>query len=216
MVAGQAMQVARETIVRIDVAAAAGQPVAAPAPVYAAPVQPAPVMVPAPAPVPAAPSGPFVLRFDRRGRAAIEPTWSPELQQLVQQRNDVAYAARRKGLGAPIAMLSLGAVVTVTTAIATTIAANNYASCLSDNVYDTYSYETCEDRTAIGMGIGYTIGSLLMAGGATFLVVRIVRKKSLKRKLQVIDQSLARFNVTPVAKLNTFGGMAGLSLRARF
>jgi hypothetical protein len=66
------------------------------------------------------------------------------------------------------------------------------------------------------MGIGYGFGSALLASGATFLIVRILKRKALQRRLAVIDQDLRRFNVGPIAKLGVGGGMGGLSLRASF
>jgi hypothetical protein len=241
MVAGQAIQIPRESIARIDAGAQAPVPapyaaqpapvaqpapapvgvamVAAPAPMYGAPpgqpAQPAPMLAPAPM---AAPTGPLVLQIDRRGRAAIDANWTPELQQLVARRNDLSYSLKRKGLGAPIGMLSIGIIGIITTAAATTVAANN---CVYDYDYDDYYYDDgCSDSIAVGMGIGYGISTALLAGGATFLMVRLLKKKSLKRQLALIDQDLQRFNVRAMAKVNGFGGkngsVAGLVLRASF
>jgi hypothetical protein len=240
VVAGQAIQVPRESIARIEGAGGVVAPAPAPAP-YAAQPAPAPVAVaPAPAPAPGAtfvvapppgqpapmmapapmtaPTGPLVLQFDRYGRAAIDANWSPELQQLVARRNDASYKLKRKGLGAPISMLSLGALGIIITAAATTAAANN---CVYDYDYTDYSsYDNgCHDRIAIGMGVGYTISSLLFAGGATFLMVRLLKKKSLKRQVALIDADLARFNVRAMAKvkgLGSIGNVAGLTLSTRF
>jgi hypothetical protein len=232
VVAGQAMQVPRESIARIDSGAAAPAPApyaaqpapaavaapvaVAPAPVYVVappPPQPAPVL--APAPPPAAPTGPLVLQFDASGRAAIDANWSPELQQLVQSRNDVAYSLKRKTLGGPVTMLSLGALGYIITAAATTAAANKCASS-----YDYDDYDSCGDGIPIGAGIGYTVSTVFFIVGTASLISRIVQSKKLKHQLAMIDQNLQRFSVQPIARFNGFGrtpgAMAGLTLRASF
>ncbi len=228
MVAGQAMQIGRETIANIErpqatqsaappassAAPIAVQPAPIAPPVYAPPVY-APPPVVAPAPLVAAPGGQLTLAVDRRGRAAMDPTWSPALQQLVLQRNDVAYTMKRKGLGSPIMMMSFGAIGVISTAIATTIVYNNYTSCVAGST--AYSYSSCDNTAPVGMGVGYGFGSALLAGGTTFLIVRIAKRKALQRRLALIDQDLRRFNVSPIAKLGIGGGSTGgLSLRASF
>lgn len=215
MVAGQAMQITRDTIASIDRPGAASAPAAAPAaapapaapPVYSAPpvytappVYGAPVAAPMIAPAPA---------------TMVNAGYSPEHQRLMLQRNEVAYSMKRKGLGSAITMLSVGAIAVIGTAAATTVVYNSYTDCVSRSV-SAYDYGTCDNTAPIGMGIGYGLGSALLAGGTTFLIVRILKRKALQRRLALIDQDLRRFNVSPVARLNVSGGTAGLSLRASF
>jgi hypothetical protein len=225
MVAGQAMQITRETIASVErpmASTSAAAPGPAPVAAQPAPIAPPvygqpPVYAPAAAPAPiASVAGPYALAVDRRGRAAVDPTWSPAVQQLVLQRNDVAYTMKRKGLGSPIMMMSFGAIGVITTAVATTIVYNNYAECVGRTSASSFSYGSCDNTAPVGMGVGYGFGSALLAGGATFLVVRILKRKALQRRLALIDQDLRRFNVGPIAKLGAGGGMGGVSLRASF
>jgi hypothetical protein len=101
------------------------------------------------------------------------------------------------------------------TGVATTLVYNNYSRCVSSST-SAYDYGSCDNTAPIGMGIGYGFGSALLAGGTTFLIVRIVKRKALQRRLALIDNDLRRFNVSPVAKFDVGGGMAGLSLRASY
>ena len=132
------------------------------------------------------------------------------------QRNDVAHSMRRQGLGSSIAIMSVGAIAIISTAVATTLVYNNYTECVA-NAANSYDYDSCRNSAPLGMGVGYAFGSAMFALGTTFLIVRIVKRKALQRRLAVIDQDLRRLNVAPMAKLSVGGGgTAGLSLRASF
>jgi hypothetical protein len=126
---------------------------------------------------------------------------------------------KRKGLAAPITMLSLGAVGIIGTAVGAAAAASSYESCVADNA-SSFSYTGCSNASGLVMAVGYSISSALFAGGGTFLLVRLLRRKSLKRQLAAIDQDLRRFNVAPIAQASSRAGarvrVAGLSLRASF
>ena len=218
MVAGQAMQITRDTIASIDgPAPVSPAPAAAPAPAapIAAPPPAAPPVYVAPPVYAARPVYGAPMVAPAPGGVLVNASYSPEQQRLMLQRNDVAHSMRRKGLGAPIMMMSLGAVAVIGTAVATTLVYDNYTRCVANST-SAYDFETCDNTAPIGMGIGYGFGSGLFAGGTTFLVVRIIKRKSLQRRLALIDNDLRRFNVSPMARLNVNGGTAGLSLRASF
>lgn len=212
MVAGQAVQVARDTILRID----SGAPSPAdPAVTQAAPSTPvAPVAAPVPVVAPAPATG-MQLQYDRRGRAMIDSSWSPEMQRLVMERNDVALSVRRKGFTMPILMMTLGVVGYIGTAAGAAAASASYLSCVNDDPL--YASDCSNSSHKIALA-GYTISSLLMAGGTAFLVVRILRRSSMKRRLAGIDARLREFNVQPLAAIHpqTNRALAGLNLSAHF
>jgi hypothetical protein len=220
MVAGQAMQITRDTIASIERpapanAAPAADPAAAPAPApAAAPVYAAPPVYSA-APVYARPPVAAAPAVAAAPVSVANANWSPEAQQLVLQRNEVAYRMKRQGLGSAITLMAVGAIAVVSTAVATTLIYNNYTQCVA-GASNAYDYGNCDNSAPLGMGVGYGLGSALLAGGTTFMIVRIVKRKALQRRLAVIDNDLRRFNVAPVARLNMGGGMAGLSLRTSF
>lgn len=243
VVAGQSMQLQRADIMRIESASATAAPAsetAAPAaapelaavPAPSAPVvtdAPVPVAPPpapesaaiAPTPSPApivapTPTGPITLQVDRRGRALLDSRWSPELQQLVMQRNDLAHSVRRNKLSGPIVMLSLGIVGFVGTAVAVNETNKAFQSCVADNPT---SYSDCDEGVPFVAAVtGYTISSALIVAGGTFMMVRLLKRKRLKLQLASVDQRLREHNVVTVAQVrpHVSRNLAGLTLETRF
>ncbi len=212
-VGGQTLELARESIERIEAETAAPAPAAAPVAAAPAPA-PAP-MVAATPPAQATPEK-TVLTVDRRGRAEIDPNWSPEVKSLVLHRNETTRELASKGYTGPIVLAAAGAGVYLFTAIASRVAFNSFEDCLNEEVQSLGDLDECKDRSVPIARAGYFLGTGLVVGGSIFFWTRWARRHRLQMDLNRIDMDLRQLNVVPLAARDRNGWVGGAALRATF